>query len=314
VKAFGPIPSRRLGQSLGINNIPPKVCTYSCVYCQIGKTIKLCTRRQAFYSPDDLAREVTEKVDELRKRETSIDYLSFVPDGEPTLDSNLGKNIDLMRPLDIKIAVLTNGSLINLKDVRKDLQKADLVSLKIDAISKKVWLKTDRPHRSLNLEAILQGMLEFRANFGGELITETMLLKGINDSYEEIKGIAGFLTSLKPQKSCVSIPTRPTAVKGVLPASDQALNMAYQVFRETLPHVEYLIGNGGNEFGFSGNIEEDLLGITSVHPMREDAAKEYLKKAGADWRVITSLIKSGSLIEVEYQGKKFYMRKFPKKA
>jgi len=314
VKAFGPIPSRRLGQSLGINNIPPKVCTYSCVYCQIGKTIKLCTKRQAFYSPDDLAREVTEKVDELRKRETSIDYLSFVPDGEPTLDSNLGKNIDLIRPLNIKIAVITNGSLLNRKDVREDLQKADLVSLKIDAISKKVWLKTDRPHRSLNLQAILQGMLEFRANFSGEMITETMLLKGINDSHEEIKRIAEFLTSLKPQKPYVSIPTRPTAVKGVLPASDQVLNMAYQVFRETLPHVEYLIGNGGNEFGFSGNIEEDLLGITSVHPMREDAAKEYLKKAGADWRVITNLIESGSLRKLKYQGKNFYMRKFPGRA
>ena len=311
MKAFGPIPSRRLGQSLGINNIPPKVCTYSCVYCQIGKTIKLCTKRQAFYSPDELAREVTEKVDELRKRETSIDYLSFVPDGEPTLDINLGKNIELMRPLDIKIAVLTNASLINLKDVRQDLQKADLVSLKVDAISNKAWLKTDRPHRSLNLQAILQGMLEFRANFGGELITETMLLKGMNDSHEEIKRIAEFLTSLKPQKSYVSIPTRPTAVKGILPASDQALNIAYQVFAETLPHVEYLIGNGGNEFGFSGNIEEDLLGITSVHPMREDAVKEYLKKAGADWKVITSLLKEGSLVQIEYQGENFYLRKLP---
>ena len=311
MKAFGPIPSRRLGQSLGINNIPPKVCTYSCVYCQIGKTIKLCTKRQAFYSPDELAREVTEKVDELRKRETSIDYLSFVPDGEPTLDINLGKNIELMRPLDIKIAVLTNASLINLKDVRQDLQKADLVSLKVDAISNKAWLKTDRPHRSLNLQAILQGMLEFRANFGGELITETMLLKGMNDSHEEIKRIAEFLTSLKPQKSYVSIPTRPTAVKGILPASDQALNIAYQVFAETLPHVEYLIGNGGNDFGFSGNIEEDLLGITSVHPMREDAVKEYLKKAGADWKVITSLLKEGSLVQIEYQGENFYLRKLP---
>ena len=311
MKAFGPIPSRRLGQSLGINNIPPKVCTYSCVYCQIGKTIKLCTKRQAFYSPDELAREVTEKVDELRKRETSIDYLSFVPDGEPTLDINLGKNIELMRPLDIKIAVLTNASLINLKDVRQDLQKADLVSLKVDAISNKAWLKTDRPHRSLNLQAILQGMLEFRANFGGELITETMLLKGMNDSHEEIKRIAEFLTSLKPQESYVSIPTRPTAVKGILPASDQALNIAYQVFAETLPHVEYLIGNGGNDFGFSGNIEEDLLGITSVHPMREDAVKEYLKKAGADWKVITSLLKEGSLVQIEYQGENFYLRKLP---
>jgi wyosine [tRNA(Phe)-imidazoG37] synthetase (radical SAM superfamily) len=93
MKAFGPVPSRRLGHSLGINNIPPKVCTYSCVYCQIGKTIKLHCERQAFYKTDDLAREVKEKVNEAKKRETKINYLSFVPDGEPTLDINLGSTL-----------------------------------------------------------------------------------------------------------------------------------------------------------------------------------------------------------------------------
>ena len=314
MKAFGPVPSRRLGHSLGINNIPPKVCTYSCVYCQIGKTIELCNKRQAFYKIDDLAREVKEKVNEAKKRETKIDYLSFVPDGEPTLDINLGKNIELIRPLDIKVAVITNGSLLNLKEVREDLQKADLVSLKIDAVTRKTWLKIDRPYKSLNLTSILDGMLEFSEEFKGDIITETMVLKGINDSYGEIKKIAEFLTLLKPEKAYISIPTRPTAVKGILPASDEILNIGYQVFKENLTNVEYLIGYEGNEFGFSGNVEEDLLGITSVHPMREEAVREYLKKAGADWRVITNLIERGSLIELEYQGKNFYMRKLPAKA
>jgi len=314
VKAFGPIPSRRLGNSLGINNIPPKVCTYSCVYCQIGKTIKLCNERQVFYRIDDIAREVKQKVAEVKKRGTLIDFLSFVPDGEPTLDSNLGKNIELIRPLDIKIAVITNGSLINLKNVREDLKKVDLVSLKIDAVTEKPWLRTDRPHKSLDLKVILDGMFEFAQQFKGEIITETMVLKGINDSYEEIKKIADFIALLKPTKSYISIPTRPTAVKGILPATDQALAMAYQLFRENLSNVEYLIGYEVGEFGFSGNIEEDLLGITAVHPMRKEAVRAYLKKAGADWSVITRLIEKGSLIELEYQGKNFYMRKLPGKS
>jgi wyosine [tRNA(Phe)-imidazoG37] synthetase (radical SAM superfamily) len=157
-------------------------------------------------------------------------------------------------------------------------------------------------------------MLEFKGIFKGEIVTETMLLKGMNDSYEEIKRIAEFLRLLQPVKSYISIPTRPTAVKGILPASDEVLNLAYQAFSENLTNVEYLIGYEGNEFGFSGNVEEDLLGITSVHPMREEAVKEYLKKAGADWRVITDLIKKGELIELKYQGKNFYMRKLPGKA
>jgi len=314
MRVFGPIPSRRLGSSLGINNIPPKVCTYSCIYCQIGKTITLQCERQAFYKPDDLAREVKEKVNKVKKKDTKIDYLSFVPDGEPTLDINLGKIIERIRPLHIKIAVITNGSLINRKDVRKDLQKADLVSLKLDAARRKTWLRTDRPHKSLDQKAILDGMLEFKAIFKGEIITETMLLKGMNDSYEEVSKIADFLKLLKPKKSYISIPTRPTAVKGTLPASDEALNIAYQIFTQNVDNVEYIIGYEGNEFGFSGNVEEDLLGITSVHPMREEAVREYLKKAGADWHVITDLIQRDSLIELKYQGKNFYMRKLPGKA
>jgi wyosine [tRNA(Phe)-imidazoG37] synthetase (radical SAM superfamily) len=314
MRVFGPIPSRRLGSSLGINNIPPKVCTYSCIYCQIGKTITLQCERQAFYEPDDLAREVKEKVNKVKKRDTKIDYLSFVPDGEPTLDINLGKIIEFIRPLHIKIAVITNGSLINRKDVRKDLQKADLVSLKLDAARRKTWLRTDRPHKSLDQKAILDGMLEFKAIFKGEIITETMLLKGMNDSYEEVSKIADFLKLLKPAKSYISIPTRPTAVKGILPASDETLNIAYQIFTQNIDNVEYIIGYEGNEFGFSGNVEEDLLDITSVHPMREEAVREYLKKAGADWGVITDLIQRDSLIELKYQGKNFYMRKLPGKA
>jgi wyosine [tRNA(Phe)-imidazoG37] synthetase (radical SAM superfamily) len=314
MRVFGPVPSRRLGASLGINNIPPKVCTYSCIYCQIGKTITLQRERQAFYEPDDLAREVKEKVNEIKKRDTKIDYLSFVPDGEPTLDINLGKIIERIRPLHIKIAVITNGSLIDRKDVREDLQKADLVSLKVDAATRKKWLRTDRPYKSLDLRAILDGMLGFKALFKGEIITETMLCKGMNDSYEEVRKIANFLKLLKPEKSYISIPTRPTAVKGILPASDEALNIAYQIFAQKVDNVEYIIGYEGNEFGFSGNVKEDLLSITSVHPMREEAVREYLKKAGADWRVITDLIKSGSLIELKHQGKVFYMRKLPGKA
>jgi wyosine [tRNA(Phe)-imidazoG37] synthetase (radical SAM superfamily) len=182
MKAFGPVPSRRLGQSMGVNNIPPKICTYSCIYCQIGKTKELSIERQAFYRPEDLAMEVNAKVAEVEKRGTGIDYLSFVPDGEPTLDINLGRHIEFLKPLGIKVAVLTNGSLINLKDVQDDLAQADLVSLKIDAATKHTWRRIDRPHKSLDLETIQEGMGEFAQRFQGKLITETMLLKGINDA------------------------------------------------------------------------------------------------------------------------------------
>lgn len=313
MRAFGPVPSRRLGQSLGVNNIPPKVCTYSCIYCQIGKTEEITNKRRAFYSPEDLAGEVSGKVAESRKRGIKIDYLSFVPDGEPTLDTNLGRHIELLKPLGIQIAVLTNASLMNCRDVQEELAKADLVSLKVDAGNKKTWRKIDRPHTSLDLETIHHGMYEFAQRYTGDMITETMLLKGINDTHEEIRQIAEFLGRLQPLRSYISIPTRPTAVKGVEPASGEALNMAYHTFAEYIPIVEYLMGYEVNEFGLSGNVEEDLLSITSVHPMREDSVREYLSRAGTDWGLITGLMERGSLKKVTYQGINFYLRRFPKK-
>lgn len=196
--AFGPVPSRRLGRSLGINNIPPKVCTYACVYCQLGRTIRMQVARQAFYKPEDIRAEVEEKIGKTRRRGEPIDYLTFVPDGEPALDANLGREIELFRPLGIKIAVITNASLIWGEDVREALGKADWASLKVDAVSEEVWRKINRPHRSLQLDLILEGMREFAKAYRGELATETMLVQGLNDSDGCVEEVADFLAELKP--------------------------------------------------------------------------------------------------------------------
>ena len=122
--AYGPVPSRRLGQSLGINNIPPKVCTYSCVYCQVGRTIDMQAERSAFYEPDDILKEVESSVQKAVDAGERIDYLTFVPDGEPTLDLHLGREIEMLQHLERKIAVITNSSLIARPDVRDELMKS----------------------------------------------------------------------------------------------------------------------------------------------------------------------------------------------
>ena len=307
--AYGTVPSRRLGRSLGINNIPPKLCSYSCLYCQLGNTINRVIEREAFYRVEEIVQEVKERVKQVKQKGEAIDYLTFVSDGEPTLDINLGKEIELLKPLGIKIAVITNASLLWREDVRQDLQKADWVSLKVDAISNKIWHKINQPQKSLTLEAILEGMVKFADIFNGELTTESMLIKGINDNTEEIEKIANFLAELKPEKAYLAIPTRPPAKKTITAASEHVINMAYQTFIKRLSSVEYLIGYEGNAFAFTGNIKDDLLSITSVHPMREEAVIEFLRKADADWEIIEKLIADGSLVESEYQGKKFYMRK-----
>jgi len=174
VNVYGPVPSRRLGRSLGINNIPSKVCTYSCAYCQAGRTTRLQAERGAFFKPEELAAEVAERVGMLQERGESIDYLSFVPNGEPTLDTNLGRTIELLKPLGIRIAVISNASLLWRADVREELAKADWVSVKVDTVREDLWRKLDRPHPSLCLQNLLEGVRTFAEVFQGELETESL--------------------------------------------------------------------------------------------------------------------------------------------
>lgn len=311
--AFGPVPSRRLGRSLGINNIPPKTCSYSCVYCQLGKTSNILVDRQSFYRPEDILRQVKRKVSEASFRNEKIDYLTFVPDGEPTLDINIGEEISLLRQIGIPIAVVTNASLLWRDEVRDDLRGADFVSLKVDAVSQDLWKSINRHCRGLRLSMILDGIKEFAGMFKGTIASETMLIDNVkyNSEFERIAEFLGELSKL--DKAYIAIPTRPPTEKWVRPANEEAVNVAFQVFSEKIGanRVEYLIGYEGNAFAFTGNIEEDLLSITAVHPMRKEAVEEFLKKACANWRVIEKLLEENKLIELEYEGNKYYMRKLP---
>jgi wyosine [tRNA(Phe)-imidazoG37] synthetase (radical SAM superfamily) len=308
--AFGPVPSRRLGRSLGINNIPPKVCTYSCVYCQVGRTDTLQAERSPFYEPENIFKSVKKQVAKAILKGEPIDYLTFVSDGEPTLDANLGYEIDLLKSLGIKIGVITNASLVFREDVRADLRKADWVSLKFDSIRPKSWRRINRPHRDLNLGFILKGMQNFSINFQGALVTETMLVQDLSIDINTLKEMANFLSSLNPAKAYLAIPTRPPAENWVNPPSPEDINAAFQVFHEKLDQVEYLIGYEGNTFAFTGHAEKDLLGITSVHPMRESAVIELLAKAGESWIVVDQLIAQNKLVQTDFAGQKFYLRNF----
>jgi len=307
--AYGPVPSRRLGRSLGVNNIPPKICTYSCVYCQLGRTIKMQVEREAFYEPEEVVRDVEEKVRDAEAAEERIDHITFVPDGEPTLDLNLGHEIDLLRPLGFGIAVISNASLVWREDVRKELARADWVSLKIDAASEEIWRQVNRPHRRLQLRAIQDGMLAFADEFKGVLATETMLVNGANDSEDALEEVADFLARLKPDRAYVAIPIRPPAEPWAHGPDEETVNRAYQIISERVEHTEYLIGYEGNAFAQTGDVEEDLLSITAVHPMREDAVKEFLARAGADWDVVRWLVAHDQLVEAEHDGRTFYLRK-----
>ena len=164
--------------------------------------------------------------------------------------------------------------------------------------------------KGTKLGTILQGLLEFAKSFQAILTTETMLIKGVNDDAGMIVRVADLLKRLEPDIAYLAIPTRPPAER-IEPATEKVINTAYQIFEERMSNVEYLIGYEGNAFASTGNAVEDLFSITAVHPMREDAVAEFLENAGAGWGIIKELVESGNLISLNYQGKKFYMRKLP---
>jgi wyosine [tRNA(Phe)-imidazoG37] synthetase (radical SAM superfamily) len=308
---FGPVPSRRLGRSLGICSIPPKVCSHACVYCQAGPTLELTVERRRFLAPERIRDEVAKRLELLAAKGQSLpDFVSFVPDGEPTLDRDLGRAIELLRPLGIQIAVISNASLLWSDEVRADLSAADWVSLKLDSVNERTWRRIDRPHRSLGLPAVLEGMLRFREAFSGKLVTATMLGAGTNDDARGLAQLAEFVARLRPATAYLSVPTRPPARRGITAPAAAGVLYAYQLFVQSWPEVELLTGYEGSGFGGSGDAEEDLLGITAVHPMRSQAVEEQLARSGADRSLVERLVEENLLVRAEHGGQIYYLRRF----
>lgn len=312
--AFGPIHSRRLGQSLGINNIPPKHCSYACTYCQVGHTDRMEITRHPFFPPEAIVADVAQRIDQILHQGGTIDFLSFVPDGEPTLDIDLGREIELLKPLGYPTAVFTNASLIWREDVRETLCKADWVSLKVDAVDEQVWHKINRPHGRLRQNEILEGMLSFAEVFRGTLVTETMLVRGLNDKERNFKNIARFLERLQPEIAYLAIPLRPTAEANIYPPEEITVNQAYQIFQAALPRVECLITPDDDNVGYSGDVEADILRTTAVHPLTEAAIARLLERSHAKWDTIHKLIAQGDLREIIRGRERFYIRRFPGEA
>lgn len=309
-KIFGPVPSRRLGRSLGINNIPSKYCSYSCIYCQVGRTKNLTIKRRKFYDVSSILNELIPVLNRLGEK--SIDYITFVPDGEPTLDINLGKIAREIREItNIPLAILTNSSLLFMEDVRNDLTYFNLVSLKIDSVIDKIWRKINRPYGKLDINKILEGIIEFRDIYNGKIITETMIIKNINDSIENFKSNIDFISGIDVDKAYISIPIRPPAEKWVLPPTKDKIVEAHEIYREKLgDRVELLIKPEGEKFlSSTGEIVEDFLATISVHPMREDYAYKFIEKSGEiPSKILKKLLEEKKISRIKYRGKYFYIK------
>ncbi len=267
-------------------------------------------KRRIFHEPSELVNDVFKRIREAELQGEVIDYLTFVPDGEPTLDANLGKEIVMLRASGIKVAVITNASLMWMGDVQADLMEANWVSLKVDTITENIWRHINRPFASLNLSRIIRGSSQFRNMFRGTLATETMLVSGLNDSLEEIEKTAIYLREISPTFSYISIPTRPPSESWVRLPDESTVAAAYAIFEKHLDKVELLTQFEGTNISITGDPVEDLLAISSVHPLREDALEDMLRKTGLNWNTVESLVMEKELMAVDYNGFTYYVRKF----
>jgi wyosine [tRNA(Phe)-imidazoG37] synthetase (radical SAM superfamily) len=263
--------------------------------------------REDFYEPDKIFEEVQKH---LKKLAEKPDYLTFVANGEPTLDKNLGRSIQKLKELDIPVAVITNASLLGDPQVQDDLCLADWVSVKVDANDETVWHKINRPFHSLGFKYHKDGILQFASKYNGKLVTETMLVKGINDHPEILRKNASLIREINPSVAYISVPTRPPALSSVEKPDEEAITEAYQIYTEAGLTVELLLGFEGVNTGYTGNAIEDIVNICTVHPIREDTMQELLKKDHADPVTLDILLNGNYIKKVRYNENSFYVRQF----
>jgi wyosine [tRNA(Phe)-imidazoG37] synthetase (radical SAM superfamily) len=304
---FGPLQSRRLGRSLGVNNIPTKRCSYSCIYCQVGPTRRRSTKRRKYSTASQVVDGVSARVELCRKAGEPIDYVTFVPSGEPTLDANLGSEIRAVRRLGHPVAVLTNGSLLTRPDVRVELMAADLVSVKVDSVDPKVWKQVNRPAAGLDLTEVREGILQFSRHYTGRLLTESMILRGINDDPRQIHRLAHFLARVDPYRAYLTTPVRAPATSVESP-SEQAMARLFTIVASHVRSAGLLLAGYPLMLAGLEDAAKDLLSTVTVHPLCEESVAEYLEATGQDWKAVDDLIDQGALRRTEHDSKVFFVR------
>jgi wyosine [tRNA(Phe)-imidazoG37] synthetase (radical SAM superfamily) len=219
---YGPVPSRRLGLSLGINIIPFKTCTIDCIYCQCGKTTEKTLERRSFFPINDILAAVRSVVSAPTPgpRPPTPDFLTFSGEGEPTLNKDIGRIIRrLKREFSIPVAVITNSTLLTDPQVRRDLYAADLVVPSLDAADQRNFARVDRNHRDLRVEDIIEGLKLFRRGYRGKIWLEIMLVKGVNDSVEHVVALRKAAWQIRPDRVQLNTVVRPPAEKFAKPMS-----------------------------------------------------------------------------------------------
>lgn len=218
---FGPVPSRRLGMSLGVDLVPHKVCSLNCIYCECGKTTNLTLERKE-YVP---YKQVVDELAHYFKNNPDPDYITFSGSGEPTLNSRIGDVLDFIKneKPNIPVAVLTNGTLFYDKKVRAELLKADVVLPSLDAASDLAFLKVNRPYHKLNVAEYIKGIIDFRNEYKGKIWLEVLIIPGYNDGKEDLKLLKQAFLKINPDSIQLNTLDRPGTIDNIRAATRNEL-------------------------------------------------------------------------------------------
>ena len=294
---FGPVPSRRLGRSLGVSPIVKKACNYSCIYCQLGRTDKMTNTRKEFFPVDDILEEFKEYL----KDDDKFDIISLVGEGEPTLYSELGELIKGLKSLtDKPIAVITNSALMGDESVRKDLMEADIVLPSLDSYDEESWHKIDRPHGKLVYNEVFDGLIKFTKEFKGQVFMELMLMDGINDSEKALNKFKDLLSKLTYDKLYINTPVRPPAEDYAIVASKEKIEYACELLGGI--SIDSLASGG-----FFSEIEDNYEAILSIigrHPMNQYEIAGFLDSRNAKNKdeLFERLNNDSKVAPTEYKG------------
>jgi len=304
-QVYGPVPSKRLGQSLGIDPVPSKTCNWNCVYCQLGRTKHFITERRHFFKSEAILAQVKEALESHAPGE--IDWVTFVGSGETTLHAGLGDMIRGVKEMThLPVAVITNGSLLYLPEVRHELNAADAVMPSFDAGNANLYRKINRPHPELIFERFVGGLISFRKEFQNKLWIEVMLVAGMNDGEEALGEIAVCLNKIRPDEVHILQPTRPPVETWVKPPDDDALLRAHAI----LGQVAHIIHSATGTFDFSGeeNLVDAIIDIVTRHPIRESELMAVLAQwsPGDVHETLKSLEESGKARVVKRYGVRFW--------
>ncbi|MDO5411696.1 MAG: radical SAM protein [Lachnospiraceae bacterium] len=272
---FGPVPSRRLGRSVGVSPILDNTCNHTCVYCQLGRTRHMTNKRQEFFPLQEILAEFKRYAEDT----DAYDVVSVVGEGEPTLYSQLGELLKGLKQLtDKPVTVITNGALLYDPQVRAELMEADIVLPSLDAVTAEMYHRIDRPYGRLDFEAGLKGLIDFSHEYKGQLWLEIMLVDGMNTAPADLEAFAELVKKIRTDRIYINTPVRPPAEAEIAPASHEAIQKAC----ELLGAISIDMLTTGS---FSSEIEDDYEACISIcrrHPMNQFEIRGFLQSRGCE--------------------------------